>query len=36
MALFILQEKENDFYDLTKFCEKNDIKDREIIILLKL
>ena len=27
IALFIVQEKGDDFYDLTKFCEKNDIKD---------
>ena len=29
IALFIIQEKEGDFYDLTKFCEKNNIKDMD-------
>ena len=33
MALFILQENDNDFYDLVKFCEKNDIKDRETYLI---
>ena len=29
IALFIVTEKKDDFFDLTKFCEKNDIKDND-------